>query len=330
MSDPNSHPAGSPSLLRAPHSPAGSKPRFSPWTLQAHLSLPEPFWTRWNHSPFRSPRVSITSSQPPATWTDASLHPPLAQQTHPSVSPPPQRLSLWSLILLPTPPNPNASSCCSQPLAALVLSPLQEKHPASQCPGLSLTLGRHPVLEMEEAPRTWGALSPVSREGASAHTQMVWVHEPTTPAHVHTRTSTHSPQTCTHTHANTQPLKHSHTLYTIHRGAHTHAPVSSLTIKGMSSSVFTRMGDTRLATRIPRGFAKWTGTCVSSGRQAGPPSTEEPWPPPQTGEHTEAPGHTLSRGDAGLAETHTWCRSCWLWLAGAQGTTRRPAWLERR
>lgn len=30
--------------------------------------------------------------------------------------------------------------------------------------------------------------------------------------------------------------------------------MSSLTIKGMSSSVFTRVGDSRLATRIPRGF----------------------------------------------------------------------------
>ena len=83
VSDPNSHPAGSPSLLSAPHSPAGSKPRLSPWTLWAHLSLPEPFWTTWN-PPSDPPRVSITSSQLPATWTDASLRPPLAQQTHTS------------------------------------------------------------------------------------------------------------------------------------------------------------------------------------------------------------------------------------------------------
>lgn len=56
------------------------------------------------------------------------------------------------------------------------------------------------------------------------------------------------------------------------------APVSFLTIKGMSSSVFTRMGDSRLATRIPRGFAGRTGTYVSSGRQAEPQSTEETSP----------------------------------------------------
>lgn len=41
---------------------------------------------------------------------------------------------------------------------------------------------------------------------------------------------------------------------------HTHVWVylmSSLTIKGTSSLFFTRAGDSRLATRMPRGFAGW-------------------------------------------------------------------------
>lgn len=157
----------------------------------------------------------------PSTLPLLSRHTPLAAAAPLSLA-----STAVSLSLVPHPPphptpTPNASSCCSQPVATLVLSLLQEKHPASQCLGLCLTLGRHPVLETEEAPRTWGALSPVSREGASAHTRTVWVHKPTTPAHVHTCTSTHSPQTCTHTHANTHSHSSTATHYTPYTEVHT-------------------------------------------------------------------------------------------------------------
>ena len=228
MSDPNSHPAGSPSLLSAPHSPAGSKPRLSLWTLWAHLSLPEPFWTRWN-PPSDSPGCPSHQANrlPPGLMLPSALpllsrHTPLAAAAPLSLASTAAPFSLVPHPPLHPTPTPTASSCCSQPLTALVLSPLQEKHPASQCLELCVTLGRHPVLEMEEAPCTWGALSPVSREGASAHTRTVWVHKPTTPAHVHTCTSTHSPQTCTHTHANTHSHSSTATHYTPYREVHTH------------------------------------------------------------------------------------------------------------
>ena len=192
------------------HSP-GSLPGHSRHTFRS-LSCSGPDGITLPSDP---PRVSITSSQPHATWIDASLRPPRAQQTHTSgcSRTPQSRLHLSAFLSGPTSSSP-PSQCLIllQPASCRpgALSP-PRKTPSSL--GLCLTLGRCPVLATEEAPCTQGALSRVHRRCKCTLTRAAWVHEPTTP---HTCTSTHSPGTCTHTHANTQPTSYAEAHTCVH------------------------------------------------------------------------------------------------------------------
>lgn len=116
---------------------------------------------------------------------------------------------------------------------------------------------------------------------------------------------------------------------------HVHLMIS-LTIKGMSSPFFTRAGDSRLATRMPRGFAGWTHGQRNLSAQLWPALISSPQ------------GHLSGSSALAFAielqvevpswpgwqrlplKTHTWWPSCWPWLSGALGTTRQPVWPERR
>lgn len=170
----------------------------------------------------RSPRLSITSSQ-------TTCHPGLTLPSthklsrHTSGCSPSSSLAStsapFSLVPHPPPtslpPPSNASSCCSQPLASLVLSPLQGKHPASRCLRLCLTFGKGAQHLQWRKPHVHGVpLTPASTE-ARVHTfaRTVWVHEPHQPPHAHTQPRHRH----THTQTHTQPLTHSHTLHRTRR-----------------------------------------------------------------------------------------------------------------
>lgn len=130
-----------------------------------------------------------------------------------------------------------------------------------------------------------------------AHKHATCMHAPAQTPHVCMRTAhkTHMPTRVHSAHANTRVWV---------------CPASPLTIRVMSSSFFTRAGDSTLAARMPRGFAGWADRRTSArprpGLLPGPPvepSTlrelgcqgarpEEPnGPTPQLTHHADRVGH---------------------------------------
>lgn len=90
---------------------------------------------------------------------------------------------------------------------------------------------------------------------------------------VNTLAHAHIPRKHTYTRVHVQ-AHHAYT-HTTHKCTHVCLYLmSSLTMMGMSSSFFTRAGESRLATRMPRGFAGWTDgdVCQLSHSQAWTPA----------------------------------------------------------